>query len=357
MELFCALLTGFFLWLFLFHWRYSARERARRLAGALLIERRPTDRVVHKTRQMRIVYSALTLLAFLWLWYFVIRRSSWTFQFDIIVAVFSFAILKELFPSFRRDAPVELRENGVVRCAQSYENRPGCLAFTPWDEIAGCKWCDGLPKHYIRTRHLLLERNGLTQAEVDAITAVAKRFVRIFDADGKLLAGPEPAVETSDAPLRPQRSGGLRFQFSLQSLMLLMVVVSCAASCYGIRDRRIQPQLEAASKLETFHPRRTVLFDNVKLLDFSACATKPTDDDLASLEPLVELEDLDLTGATVTDAGLRHLYPLKRLEFVTLRDTRVTKKGVDELKRALPHTNVYWHPPPAPAAPPPTKKP
>jgi hypothetical protein len=37
-ELFCALLTGFFLWLFLFHWHYAALARAREMAGGLLID-------------------------------------------------------------------------------------------------------------------------------------------------------------------------------------------------------------------------------------------------------------------------------------------------------------------------------
>jgi hypothetical protein len=37
---------------------------------------------------------------------------------------------------------------------------------------------------------------------------------------------------------------------------------------------------------------------------------------------------------------------------VSLRNTQVTQKGVDGLKRALPHAEIWWNPLPVPAAPP-----
>jgi hypothetical protein len=46
MELFCALLTGFFLWLFLFHWHRTSLARAHEMAGAFLLGVRPAGDVV-----------------------------------------------------------------------------------------------------------------------------------------------------------------------------------------------------------------------------------------------------------------------------------------------------------------------
>jgi len=36
MQLFCALLTGFFLWFLIFHWRRKSVARLRKLAGELV---------------------------------------------------------------------------------------------------------------------------------------------------------------------------------------------------------------------------------------------------------------------------------------------------------------------------------
>jgi len=353
MELFCALLTGFFLWLFLFHWHHAALARAREVAGALLIEVRVAGEAARRARWETIRSTLFTLAIFLLLCPAVFRDSR-TLHFDFFVACLLCCFLEMVFPSFRKYAlPLQLREHGVIRRKQSYENHPGRLIYIPWDEIAGCKWYDKLPERYVHTRHLLLERNGLTRAEVEAITAVAGRLVPVFDSDGKLLAGPESADDAADAVAR-QSGGRLRFQFNLQSLMLLTIVVSCGASCYGINYRRFQPQRDAVSKLEALYPGTTILFNNIKSLDFSACTTKPSDEDLVNLEPLGELENLNLTGASVTDAGLKHLYPLKKLRMVTVSNTQVTQKGVDDLKRALPNTYISWSPPrPVPVVRPP----
>jgi hypothetical protein len=351
-ELFCALLTGFFLWLFLYHWHHAALARAREIAGALLIEVPAAQQLAKTTREQRTVAigaSLLLAIAFVFLFPWSQIAALGLFSSDIMVACLALCLLQLAFPPFRKDAPLELRERGVVRRKQSYENYPGPLAFTPWEDIAGCKWYDGLPKHYVHTRVLLLDRSGLSAAEVEAITAVARRFVPMIDADGNVLAGPDSA----DAGLRRRGAGGLRFQFNLQSLMLLMVVVSCAASCYGIRYRRAQPQREAIAKLETFHPIIHEVGGDVWSLDFKACTMKPGDDDLTCLEKLRNLNSLDLDGLPISDAGLRHLYPLKTLTSVSLLNTQVTQKGVDDLKRALPNTRISWYPPTAPVVKPP----
>jgi hypothetical protein len=166
---------------------------------------------------------------------------------DFLVAVITCVALETVFPPFRKDAPRELREHGVIRREQIYENSRLQLTFTPWEEITGCNWYDKMPEYRVHTKHLPLESDGLLPGEVAAITAVVARFVPVYNSKGKLLAEPESAEADVSASQSP-RGGALIFQFNLQSLMLLTVLVSCAASCYGIHYRRIQSQRDAVVK-------------------------------------------------------------------------------------------------------------
>jgi hypothetical protein len=236
---------------------------------------------------------------------------------------------------------LELRERGVLYRQQSYRESPGRLAFTPWDGIAACKWCEQRPRCCVQTRQLLLDSSGLSTEEQDAITRAVARFVPVYDVEEGLIAAPESSARASDATLA-KRSSGLKFQFSLQSLLLFTVVISCAASCYGIHSRHIQSQRAVVAQFDKFHPRVVEIGESVWSLDFSRCVTKPGDDDLVHLEPLQELEHLDLNGASITDAGLKHLYSLKKLERVHLWDTKVTPKGVHELQRTFPNAAIAW---------------
>ncbi len=225
------------------------------------------------------------------------------------------------------------------------------MTLTPWDEITGCNWYDRMPDYHLHTKHLPLESDGLSPTEVAAVTAVVGRFVPVYDSKGRLLAEPKssPAVAATSGSASID---GWKSQFTLQSLLLLTVVVSCAASCYGIHYRRARPQRQALAKFDQFHPHVYGMGGNVTSVDFSAGTLKPGDDDLTPLEGLEHLESVDLDGAPVTDAGLRHLYPLKKLKRMALSGTKVTRKGVDDLKRALPAVRVSWPSPPPPFVPP-----
>ena len=348
MELFCALLTGFFLWLFFFHSRRSTLGRARDAAGALLIEVKPTRRAVQAARSWLIWSAGLMFLAL----FFIICLQFWHthdargLSQDFLVGICLFNFFQAVFPSYRSDAPLELRQRGVVRPARARDGQPRPPVLTPWSEISGCRWYDELPKRDTLTRLLFLERGDLPLGEVEAVTAVAARFVPVYDVEGTLIAEPTPTERAAGA-LLPKPSGAWKFQFSLQSLMLLMVVVSCAASCYGIHYRRAQPQRTAVARFERFHPIVYERADDVWLVDFKASAVKPGDDDLVHLERLPVLEHLYLDGSPITDAGLKHLYTLKALKWVSLGNTQVTQRGLDDLQKALPNATISCYPPPA----------
>jgi Leucine-rich repeat (LRR) protein len=68
--------------------------------------------------------------------------------------------------------------------------------------------------------------------------------------------------------------------------------------------------------------------------------TKVTDDGLQNLKGLENLEYLNLYGTEVTDAGLKHLEGLKKLKKIYLWQTKVTDAGVAGLKAALPEIQI-----------------
>ncbi|HUT93333.1 MAG TPA: hypothetical protein VMY37_27970 [Thermoguttaceae bacterium] len=68
---------------------------------------------------------------------------------------------------------------------------------------------------------------------------------------------------------------------------------------------------------------------------------KITDSGLAHLAGMRALERLDLSGCDITDAGIVHLKKMVRLRELWIGRTLVTKAGAEELRQALPDTQVH----------------
>lgn len=64
------------------------------------------------------------------------------------------------------------------------------------------------------------------------------------------------------------------------------------------------------------------------------------DASLASLEPLTELNELDLCNDKITNAGMAHVKRLPKLTDLHLSHTKVTDAGVADLKQARPELQV-----------------
>lgn len=102
--------------------------------------------------------------------------------------------------------------------------------------------------------------------------------------------------------------------------------------------------LLALPEIEWLALNRTELTDEgmkhlASLLNLKALRvehTKITDAGLASISRLPRLEVLSLKGTRVTDAGMRHLAGHRKLRLLNLERTRVTDVGIAELKRTLP---------------------
>jgi hypothetical protein len=223
-----------------------------------------------------------------------------------------------------------------------------------WNEIRQCRWfsaktllgvslCWKIPTSYSRSCFTIVERN-IAMGQKEAVTAMLARFVPVHDHDGTLLTGPTEADFVARTVQLPKGRTRFGFQFDLQTLLLFVVVVSCAASSYGIHCRRHQPHHMAVTRLERFGPTIDYLISVPVGVDFSNCTTKPTDDDLVFLESLDQLSFLILSGSPITDAGLEHLKELRYLRFVDARDTGVTSRGAEALSQIFPDAAIIYGP-------------
>ena len=75
-----------------------------------------------------------------------------------------------------------------------------------------------------------------------------------------------------------------------------------------------------------------------------------TDDGLAHLRNLTELDTLEAQNSQVTNAGLSHLTRIKKLRWLILDSTSVTDAA--ELQAILPQCKIQHSPPPPPLVPP-----
>ena len=72
--------------------------------------------------------------------------------------------------------------------------------------------------------------------------------------------------------------------------------------------------------------------------------TRITDAGLEHFKGLTKLENLDIYEAAITDAGLEHLRSLKNLRTLELKRTDVTEEGVKKLRGALPNCEISHTP-------------
>ena len=179
-----------------------------------------------------------------------------------------------------------------------------------------------------------------------------------------------------------------RFQFSIRSLLLFVVVVAVVCSWFTVKVQQARGQREV---VEAFEKVGFVMYDyevaeldangrrppapgppwlrNLVGVDFLSDVvalrykratdaglvhlkgltslqelvldnTQVTDAGLVHLEGLTGLRHLDLTNTEVTDAGLVHLKGLTNVQWLFLYRTQVTEAGVQDLQKALPNCEI-----------------
>ena len=76
----------------------------------------------------------------------------------------------------------------------------------------------------------------------------------------------------------------------------------------------------------------------------SLVGEETTDDDLAQIASLAELERLNLYATGVSDAGIVHIKKLSHLKYLNLSYTQVTNQGAAEIRQALPNCRIEKDP-------------
>lgn len=175
-----------------------------------------------------------------------------------------------------------------------------------------------------------------------------------------------------DASARPKRAPPkhrLRwFQFSLRTLLILMVIcgVACALVMKRVERKRREREIVAAMeklgacveydyqldanrnlKWPAVPPGpawlRRLLGENFfcEVESVSLKCRKANDADIEPLEGLTELHVLDLQSTNITNAGLARIKGLVQLRGLSLIDTRITDAGLANLS-GLAHLEVIF---------------
>jgi hypothetical protein len=272
----------------------------------------------------------------------------------------------------------EIHENGLAVGFLS-----GIVRYLPWRKIRYCKWSSSDNKLSLQCRFQKFNYK-FAVADYHSITENLGRFVKVRNHQGVIVACP-PKKDVSQKDSTDANAVGrktppsLGFQFDLGTLLLFTLVIASVSGWVAARMNRFHQQLEISRKLGNFgysvdqegNDVVRLTFWNVNFIyskpddkNFDFLHSLPhlrelslggkciTDDGLVQLKNCPELENLDLSYTQITDAGLIHLKDLKHLKVLYLRGTQVTAKGIEELKKALPATDIQTTPPP-PVAPPP----
>ncbi len=331
MEFIAAFLTAFFVWVFAFHWMTGARARAREWAGDLLLElEHPT---IRRTRVLLLVLGSLVVLPITAACVLLVAVDGPALVFPWAMTVLVMCLLSQSLL-----VRWELRERGIVTLS-------GARAMlVPWARIKYCKWTRATANLFVQCRWSVYSYK-VQPDQMESATAVLIRRVRLRDSTGKVLNPEfEPPRDPDDSGEPTGSYAGeaepFQFQFTLRTLLLLMLLASSAFSWLGIRYQRSTRQTEVLAELQEYRPNVLYRGGYVTDLSFLWSPSRPRDEDLVHLNRLTKLEELDLRHAPVTDAGLVHLQNLTKLERLDLRGTQVTEEGVRRLQQALPDTKI-----------------
>ncbi len=186
---------------------------------------------------------------------------------------------------------------------------------------------------------------------------------------GGVVSLDDHTMSTTSAPTIPPKPRRRWLQFSLRTLMVLMLIwsIPCGWVAWKVRQAREQRQaVEAVMGMlghVLYEPKGIpapkflqpllgddffcdvwmVGFSSYKMVTVSGMSypgTQVTDSGLVHLKRFPKLKRLYLGNTQVTDAGLVNLKGLARLERLDLSGTRVTDAGVAELQKALPNCQI-----------------
>ena len=153
-----------------------------------------------------------------------------------------------------------------------------------------------------------------------------------------------------------------RFQFSIRSLLIMVLVIAIPSSWMTVEMKKAREQQSARTAFRRFPGGTMYDYESSGLKikspapnwlcrslgdDFFAhvegvclgCNKRFTDADMAYLESLPRLKRLTLGNANITDIGLPHLAGLTELEHLTLASSQVDDDGLECLT-GLTHLRI-----------------
>jgi hypothetical protein len=232
MELLCSLLTGFFLWLLLFRWRRRTTAFDSQRAGPLLAKVN-----VPRGRRAFLCMSALffVLLVLSAVYVFAIARAG-SFEGDVVIGMLLTLVLAFAIP-IGPNTTLEVHEQGVLYNCRGNNGCAGTLTFTPWSRIGFCQWTwQKVATRGRAGRPFTIAWEAVPIEQRDAVTAAIGRFVPILDRDGSLLAEPKREDDAAEREMSSEFEGP-QFQFDLQAMLLMAVVVAFAGSLIAMHRR------------------------------------------------------------------------------------------------------------------------
>lgn len=148
-----------------------------------------------------------------------------------------------------------------------------------------------------------------------------------------------------------------RFQFSIRSLLLLMLLASLPLGWMAFQQAKRERRWRRFHAIQKLGGQLDLHFcDKGEPCEGDGADDHPpwyiiavrlpksrvTDADLALVESIGTLKELDLSETAVTDQGLLRLDHLQKLERLDLHGTRVTEAGISRLQKALPKCEIVW---------------
>ena len=155
----------------------------------------------------------------------------------------------------------------------------------------------------------------------------------------------------------------LRFQFTVRSLVVLVVTVAIPCGWLAVKMRQAEKQRKAVEAIEEMYGDVYYDYYRKENGDFDLWAEPPTpawlrellgdhffsdvigvglsswlpelqvsDTELEHLAGLTKLSNLDLSRARITDVGLQRLKGLPRLGLLNISSTQVTDDGLEHLR-------------------------
>ena len=162
---------------------------------------------------------------------------------------------------------------------------------------------------------------------------------------------------------------GRRFQFSIRSLLLLVIVVAVPCSWLAVEMKKVRKETDVVEAIvgsggDVLYEYQTVLYEDSVHKSGSPVIGEPpsfswlrnllgqnwfhnvttvfiySDNGLECLKELPQLEKAYAVGSQVTDRGLQKVETSGRLRKLYLSDSKVTAEGVAKLQQALPNCKI-----------------